>query len=192
MNYTLAFILILFFQLTFNPTLFAAKDIFEQVDPSINQVFSGDFEETKWQEDNILLVKLPDEDDLITFSGVAAYPQYKYAIDGKTLSIGKDEVIRFSIVISSSQGGKNSYFQGISCNNSNIKSYAYASSSSKDFISYQTPQWKKLSNSGSMGYSQNLADFYFCDKLGIVLKKNQILSNLKYGNSEARNSDDAY
>ena len=190
MNYMLIFILL--FQLSFSLTLFAAEDIFEQVDPSINTVYSGDFEETKWQEDNTIIVKLPDESDLITFSGVPAYSQYRYAIDGKTLSIGKDEVVRFALVISSPQGSKNSYFQGVSCNNRSIKSYAYASSSSKSFINYQIPQWKSLSSSGSMGYSQNLVDFYFCDNLGIVLKKNQILSNLKYGNSEGRYGDDAY
>ncbi|MCK5663380.1 MAG: hypothetical protein KAI17_07830, partial [Thiotrichaceae bacterium] len=60
-------IFILLFQLSFSLTLFAAEDIFEQVDPSINTVYSGDFEETKWQEDNTIIVKLPDESDLITF-----------------------------------------------------------------------------------------------------------------------------
>lgn len=183
----------LLFSTAFSTAGYTSDEIFEQVDPATHHGdYTGDFDKTIWQEGDTVFPDLPDESDLITFSGASAYPQYRYAIDGKTLSIGKDEIVRFTIVISSPQGSKNSYYQGLNCAKRNIKSYAYAASTSEKFIGYASPQWKGITNRGSMGYSENLADFYFCNTLGIVMKKNQILSNLKYANNEGQFGGDAY
>ena len=159
-----------------------AKDIFEQIDPdTYGSEFSGDFEETTWKEEYAKLPALPDEQNLIVFSGASAYPQYRYAIDEKTLSVGKkDAVVRFTVVISSASGTANSYYQGINCHTKQIKTYAYAHSSAKQFTSYSAPVWANISDNGAMGYSKGLAEFYFCDLLGGVLKQHAILNNLKY------------
>jgi hypothetical protein len=170
-----------------------AEDVFEQIDPdSVTDAYTGEFADEKWKEEDTFVPELPQESNLITIRGASAYPQYRYAVDGKTLFVGSDGVVRFAMSISSPQGVSNYYFQGLSCNNKNIKSYAYASSSSKKFISYQDPQWKALSGRGSMGYTQDLADFYFCNPLGEVLKKNKIIINLKYGSSENQSDDDIF
>ncbi len=116
---------------------------------------------------------------------MAAFPQYRYAIDEKTLSVGKkDGIVRFIVVISSAPGTVNSYYQGISCHKKQIKTYAYAHSSAKKFISYSAPVWSKLSGRGAMGYSKGLAEFYFCDLFGDVLKQKAILNKLKYEKNE--------
>ncbi len=187
MNYTLVFLLF------FISLPLIAEDVFEQIDPeAVTDAYTGDFVEEKWKEEDAFIPELPEESDLIKIRGASAYQQYLYAVDGKTLAIGKDGVVRFAMAISSPQGVSNYYFQGLSCENQNIKSYAYASSSSKKFISYQVPQWKPLSERGSMGYTQDLATYYFCNAIGEILKKNQIITNLKYGSGENKSNYDIF
>jgi CNP1-like family len=176
--------IILFFSLFLLSQSLFAKDIFEQIDPDTHTSdFSGDFKESIWKEEYTQLPDLPDEHNLIVFSGVSAYPQYRYAIDEKTLSVGKkDAVVRFIVVIRSSSGTASSYYQGLNCHSKQIKTYAYAHSSAKQFTAYSAPVWDNLSDNGAMGYSKGLAEFYFCDLLGGVLKQQAILNNLKYEN----------
>ncbi len=163
-------------------------DIFEKFDPDINERNEGMFEDEVWKEAAALLPALPEQENLIVFPGVAAFPQYRYAIDASSLKHGKDGVIRFVIQIRSPSGASNSYFQGLNCSEKEIKTYAYASSSSKKFIPYSNPKWQRLKASGAMGYSQNLYDAYFCSPLGIPLSETEIISNLKYQQAEHSDS----
>ncbi|MFK5983940.1 MAG: CNP1-like family protein [Pseudomonadota bacterium] len=178
---TIVFFILFFFY----PSLFAS-DIFDKLGADTEANYTGDFEEIKWQEELTAIPALPDKDDLIVFSGVAAYPQYQYAIDEKTLSVGKkDNLVRFIVVISSSSGTANSYYQGLSCSEKRIKTYAYAHSTSDKFVVYGSPVWQNLSGTGAMGYSKGLAEFYFCAFLGGALNKAEIINNLKYEKDES-------
>jgi hypothetical protein len=171
------FILFFTISLLFQP-LYA--DIFKELG-TIDEDFSGNFEQNKWSEEITSMPELPDEQHLIEFNAVASYSQYRYAIDEKTLSVGKkDAVVRFIMVISSPSGVKSSYYQGLNCSKKQIKTYAY--SSANKFITSSQPSWKELSDNGVLGYSEGLAEFYFCGFPYRPLTRIEILNNLKYGN----------
>ena len=170
-------ILFFIFSLLIQPVY---ADIFQQLG-TIDEDFSGNFEQNKWSEEITSLPELPDEQYLIEFNAVASYAQYRYAIDEKTLSVGKkDAVVRFIIVISSPSGVKNSYYQGLNCYKKQIKTYAYASENK--LIASSQPFWKEFSDKGVLGYSKGLAEFYFCNSFDNALTRKEILNNLKYGN----------
>ncbi len=179
-------------------SLFMKTSLFLIIFIAVQPLFASDYleylgigddrpEEVKKKLNNeefTALPNLPQEAKLVTFAGASAYPQYRYAIDEETLSVGKiDGLVRFIIVISSNSGVANTYYQGISCKEKQIKTYASATSSAKKFTTFGTPTWSRVTGNGSMGYSKDLAEFYFCDLLGSVLTRKEILDNLKYDKS---------
>lgn len=173
-------VLFLILFLLFQPVY---ADFFKQLGlDSDSDDSGGRFEKRIWSEAFTAIPELADKQNLIEFSAVASYPQYHYAIDEKSLSVGKrNGIVRFIIVISSSSGAKNSYYQGLNCSKKQIKTYAYAHSSAKIFTISSVSTWKDLSENGVMGYSKGLAAFYFCDFFDNVLPRKEILNNLKYG-----------
>ena len=162
-----------------------AEDVFEELFPYEFGEFEGDFEGNKWKEEQLSLPDFPNEDDLIEFTGPAGYSQYHYAIDAKSLRIGKkDSVVRYVLVITSKHGSKSVYYQGISCSKQGLKQYAYGDSGNDKFIPAKLPKWEELSQRGAMGYSDNLATFYFCNSMGVVFSRDSIIQKLKYGEGE--------
>jgi len=174
--------IVLIFSLTIS-TLAFSTDVFEQLFPYDYGEFDGEFDD-KWQEDKLSLPNFPESGNLIEFSGPANYSQYQYSLDGETLKVGKDGIVRYVAVISSSAGSKNIYYQGISCKKKMMKKYAYGDSSHSKFIVNQNPQWEMLRRTGAMGYTDNLFSFYFCNRMGAVLSQDEIINRLKYGQGE--------
>jgi len=173
MKFILFFVFSLFFQSL-------SADIFNPFGTD-NEDFSGDFEGNKWSEESTSIPELPEEQNLIEFNPGTSYSQYHYLIDKKTLSVGKkDEVVRFIIVIRSSSGAVNTYYQGLNCIEKEIKTYAYAHALSTNFIASTSSYWREISDSGAMGYSKGLAEFYFCKFPDSALTRKEILNKLKY------------
>ena len=126
----------------------------------------------------------PENSDLLEFSGPPAYKNYQYLIDSKNLQVGKDGVVRYSIVIRSSSGADNVMYEGLRCTTEQVKSYAYGSTGmdgKKQFIARLEPKWKPLSGSGVTGYTRSLRVNYFCSLEGFPLSKHEIIQNIKYG-----------
>jgi len=141
-------------------------------------------EDYVWKEENSQLPNYPKDSDLLKIVGPAAYRNYQYLIDGKTLSVGSDGVVRFSFVIRSSSGSDNVMFDGLRCNTRQMINYAYGMTNTegqKVFNKKTKPQWKPLRTKGIAGYSAILADSYFCDPTSIPLTRHEILQNIKYG-----------
>jgi len=160
-----------------------AEDVFEKLFPYDYGEFEGEFED-KWKEDKLKLPPVPDDSNLIEFTGPSGHSQYQYAIDSETLNVGKDGVVRYVVVISSKSGSKNMYYQGISCSKKMLKQYAYGDSGHNKFIASLNPQWESLRRTGALGYSDNLFAFYFCNRMGAVLSREDIINKLKYGHGE--------
>ena len=141
-------------------------------------------EDYVWKEDGSGIPDYPENNDLLEVEGPAAYRNYQYLIDGKTLLVGGDGVVRYSIVIRSSSGSDNVMFEGLRCNTAQVKIYAYGSTDTQDrkvFTPKANSAWKALRSSGVSGYSDNFAKSYFCDNFGAVLSRNEIIKNIKYG-----------
>ena len=73
----------------------------------------------------VQLPATPGADNLIPFYVSPTATQH-FAIDEKSLSIGKDGVIRYTMVATSPAGAKNISYEGIRCETFERKSYAFA------------------------------------------------------------------
>ncbi|MCN4143655.1 MAG: CNP1-like family protein [Thiohalomonas sp.] len=140
-----------------------------------------------WKEGSNAIPAYPGNSDLLEVTGPPAYQNYQYLIDGKSLTIGADGVVRYVIVIRSSSGADNAMLDGIRCTSGQIKNYAYGSTGmdgKKKFILKSNAAWKLFHSGGVMGYGPILAANYFCDHSGVPLKRHVIIQNIKYGKGE--------
>ncbi|MCW8929276.1 MAG: CNP1-like family protein [Gammaproteobacteria bacterium] len=141
-------------------------------------------EDYVWKETESNLPEYPQESDLLEVAGPPAYRNYQYLIDEKNLNVGKDGVVRYSLVIRSPGGADNVMFDGIHCIQNQIKNYAYGSTDmdgNKKFTLKQTTEWKSFRPSGVTAYGKIFATNYFCNHDGIVLTRHEIIQNMKYG-----------
>lgn len=120
----------------------------------------GDVEEQQWQEEEAALPPFPQDKDLLEFN-VAAVASNRFLIDGTTIEVGKDGVVRYTLVVKTSGGATNVTREGIHCRAKEYRLYAmgradgtWAKSRSKD--------WRRIEN--KLANRQHLALFqdYFC------------------------------
>lgn len=140
-----------------------------------------------WKEGSDAIPAYPENSDLLEVAGPPTYQNYQYLIDGKSLTVGADGVVRYVIVIRSSSGADNAMFDGIRCTTGQMKNYAYGSTGmdgKKKFILKSNAAWKPFHSSGVTGYGPILAANYFCDHSGVPLKRHVIIQNIKYGKGE--------
>lgn len=161
-------------------------DVWEDLSPHEFQENEG-VEDYVWKEGENILPAYPKDSDLLEVSGTANFPNYTYLIDGKSLTIGADDVIRYTIVVRSSSGSDNISFEGLRCNQLTMKKYAYGSvdrNGQKKLVARNNLKWKPYRVSGVTGYADSLIKNYFCDHNGSTLKLHQIIQNIKYGKGE--------
>ncbi len=140
-------------------------------------------EDYVWKEDGSNLPGYPEEKDLLEVDGPPAYSNYQYLIDEKSLTLGKDNVIRYSLIIRSKSGADNAFYDGIRCNTTEIKNYAYGITDKdgrKTFAARENPQWRPFRDSGITAYGAVFAANYFCDQNALTLKRHEIIQNIKY------------
>jgi hypothetical protein len=70
---------------------------------------------TPWTEALTRLPPLPDDADLIEFRLDGSQGSFRYFIDGQHLSVGSDEVVRYTLVARSGTGAGNLSFEGLRC-----------------------------------------------------------------------------
>jgi hypothetical protein len=87
--------------------------------------FEYDFEDEKpWVELQAQLPDYPKDEDLLPLY-VSAATDNRFFVDGKSISIGGDGVIRYTLVVRSSAGASNVSFEGIRCVTREHKLYAF-------------------------------------------------------------------
>lgn len=167
------------------PALSQASDVFEDLFPYEYNAIEGEFKEgKKWQEEKLFLPEFPKDGNLIEFTGPPGINHYTYSIDEESLKVGKDGIVRYVVVIASNSGSRNIYYQGLSCSKQRLKQYAYADMEKQKFIAMKEPQWQGFRRTGALGYSDNLYSFYFCNHVGQLFSRKQIIDKLKYGHGD--------
>ena len=178
-------IMLFLFILLFTYSTAVLADVWEKWD-SYNQEYQENegVEDFVWKEGDKNMPEYPENSDLLEVSGSAVYQNYQYLIDGKNLTVGRDGVVRYSIVIRSKSGVDNVMYDGIRCTANQIKHYAYGTTDmdgKKKFIPKSNAAWEPFRSSGVTAYGATLATSYFCDHNAVALKRNEIIQNIKYG-----------
>lgn len=85
----------------------------------------------------------------------------RYFVDGESLSIGKDKVIRFTLLVRSDQNVDNISYVGLRCRPREWRDYAFGTPE-KTWRREPDSPWRTLEVKTFNNYQDNLAKDYFC------------------------------
>jgi CNP1-like family protein len=77
-----------------------------------------------WKEGEYTLPGRPNPQDLIEFY-VSASTDFRFFVDRQSLSVGKDGVVRYTLLARSPSGAENVTYEGIRCSVGSFRIYAY-------------------------------------------------------------------
>jgi hypothetical protein len=114
----------------------------------------------KWTEDEAVLPAFPQDANLKEFY-VSAVANNKFFIDAATLSVGKDRVVRYVLVIRTSGGAVNTTFEGMRCDSGEFKIYA---SGHRDgtWAKARSSEWRPIENKPVNRHHAALSRDLFC------------------------------
>lgn len=144
----------------------------------------GEFyeEEKKWVEQEASLPDFPRAQNLVEFDAGAATSN-RYYVDGSTLSVGADGVVRYVVVVRTSGGATNVNFEGIRCRAKERKLYAFGRSD-ETWGKSRIQDWQPI-RPGS--YQATLYREYFCPNNIAISKSAEGVDALRRGgHPEAR------
>jgi hypothetical protein len=129
-----------------------------------------------WVEQATVLPAPPADSDLIAFF-VSSASDFRFAIDQKSLSIGSDGVVRYTLIATSDQGARNITYEGIRCDTREYKIYAFGDASGKLTERYD-PVWKRIDEAAANRQRAALFKDYLCPS-GVPARVKEIVATLK-------------
>jgi hypothetical protein len=141
--------------------------------------FEEDFDDTgkTWQEIAVQLPATPGPEGLLPFY-VSATATQNFAIDEKSLSVGNDGVVRYTIVASSPAGARNVSYEGIRCETFEKKSYAFARDDGT-WARSRRDQWEPIVRNAANRQHGVLATDFFCESKSVSGTREIILQRLR-------------
>ncbi len=149
---------------------------------------SIDFSEKPLEESKLRLPAAPKPADLIRFDIGPLHRGFEHFVDGTTLSLGEDGVIRFTLVVKSDMGASNVSFEGMRCVTRERKVYAYGRRDGS-WSEAREPEWKKIGAPSLAGPIYVLYNDFFCPGRHGVSSAGEAIAALKSGR-HPRASDD--
>jgi hypothetical protein len=114
----------------------------------------------KWEEEALQLPAFPQEANLREFY-VSATTTHKYYIDAATLSVGKDGVVRYALVVRTSGGATNITYEGMRCESREYKIYATGNRDGT-WTQARRSAWRPVENKPTNRHHAALSRDYFC------------------------------
>jgi len=139
-----------------------------------------------WKEEGLSMPKAYDEGDLEEVAVTQIQKGFSVLVD-KQLTIGKDGVIRYWLVLKSKDGAVNAMYEGMRCETSQYKTYAFMVDRHR-VRPMKHPRWQKLRRALGNNFRWELMNDYFC-YYGHPKPVEQIVKNLKAGPDIGPTSD---
>jgi hypothetical protein len=117
-------------------------------------------DEGPWKEAEITLPPYPRDRDLIRFVPTGQTTN-RFYVDGSSLTVGTDKVIRFTVVIRSPEGASTVTYSGVNCRPGEWKDYAFGREGER-WERDSDPQWRKIEDKRINNYQYTLAAQNLC------------------------------
>jgi hypothetical protein len=142
--------------------------------------FEEDFDdkEKPWQEVAIQLPASPVAENLLPFY-VSPTATQTFAIDAKSVTLGPDGVIRYTLVTKSAQGATNVSYEGIRCMSFERKLYAFGHPDGS-WSRSRRDQWERISLGNANRQHAALAKDYFCMEKTIAGKAEEMVERIRW------------
>jgi hypothetical protein len=134
--------------------------------------------ERRMREGDMALPPLPSKQNLVEF-WVSNSTQFRFFIDTESLSVGKDDVVRYTFVARSPSGVENISYEGMRCNQGTYRIYAYLNDGK--WVP-RTTEWKTIEPNAIARWHNELRLRYFCaNRRGALLTKEEGVDALRRG-----------
>ena len=133
----------------------------------------------EWVEESVTPPEYFKEDDLIAFD-VSAANSNRFFVDSKSIGLGKDDVLRYTLVIKSSAGALNISYEGLRCATRERKLYALGRPDGS-WVTARAPKWSSVTASGTVTAQRILMNDFFCPKEVSVKSVDEALNALRAG-----------
>lgn len=142
--------------------------------------FEDEFDgEKSWVELQTQLPAYPRPENLLIFD-VGPTSKHHYSVDALSITVGQDNVVRYSLVVKSSAGAVNVSYEGIRCDTRERKLYAFGRSDNT-WSKARVSKWESLENVAQHYPQRELARYFFCPDRGIVKNPEEAIQALKVG-----------
>jgi CNP1-like family protein len=125
--------------------------------------YKPQFDEDKpWEEQKASLPAYPVEGNLVRFY-VGPTSPFEFFVDSASVSLGKDGVVRYTLVARSPSGALNVSYEGIRCESRERKLYAFGRSD-RTWAEARSADWVRIPSRRTFPNNQQaaLADEFFC------------------------------
>ena len=124
--------------------------------------FEDDFEDLNkpWQEIAVQIPPTPKQENLLAFDSGPISSMSTF-IDAKSVSVGSDQVVRYTLVSKSAGGAQNVSYEGIRCASWEKKLYAFGHKDGQ-WTRARASQWENITVHTPNKTHANLAKEYFC------------------------------
>lgn len=142
--------------------------------------FEEDFDDhdKPWKEIALQLPAAPRAENLLPFY-VSPTATQTFAIDAKSLTIGTDDVVRYTLVTTSASGARNISYEGIRCQLRHKKLYAFGHPDGS-WSRSRRDQWEPISNNAANRQHAALAGDYFCQDGMVAGKAAKIIESMRW------------
>jgi hypothetical protein len=116
----------------------------------------------KWKEGRVRLPDWPRDQDLVPLSLDRADSRFTYSVDTRSLSIGEDGVVRYTLVAETATGNRNLSFEGLRCTpNGAHRVYAFGQDGRFQIMPGDS-DWQGIDRTGADPARHELWRHYLC------------------------------
>jgi len=157
------------------------KGMPEEEEKASDSGFINPFEDRPFKEVQTALPALPQDADLIPFT-VNDSSDFRFMVDPKSISVGPDRVVRYTVVITSAGGGRNVSYEGMRCDAFERRIYATLPKGATAWVpnlGEDRDLWIRMQTRARNAYAATLATDYFCEGRTVAGKPEQLIRDLK-------------
>jgi hypothetical protein len=137
-----------------------------------------DADRKPWKEIETRIPSYPRTGDLVPFEAGGVSP-HRFYVDARSLSIGEDGVVRYTLVIKAAGGATNVTFEGIRCELRQQKYYAVGRADG-NWVRARNPQWRRIERQDLNRHHDVLYSDFLCSFKQPVKSVSEVLQLLRY------------
>lgn len=126
-----------------------------------------DYQTPTWKELDVQFPAPPRQENLLPFF-VSSASENQFFIDGATLNVGDDGVVRYVMVVLSPQGGRNVTYEGMRCESRERRVYA-SGRLDGSWSKARKNEWVRIQDAAANRQHAALFLEYFCP-FGIIVR----------------------
>ncbi len=130
-------------------------------------------------EAKVPLPQYPKPENYLPFE-VSAITPFEFFVDARSISVGQNSVVRYSVIAKSADGALNVSFEGMRCPDAKYRVYALGSAGNS-WSEVRDSKWLPIRSEPRNGRRAALFNGYFCPSTGDISTAEEGVAALRNG-----------